>query len=135
MRPCDIDQLALKPFATDNLTLVVGEDRVPRKVVLGGAGRLESLPTLTLFVSPTESYSVGAKVTVNLLPAARPANAGTQFEDSEAIPVPRIAESRFAFECVVLATGVLDGDHAQSRVVVVRILASHQRWPRGCAIT
>lgn len=134
MRPCDTSELTLKPFAADSLAWVVGEDHVARKVTLGGAGRFESLPTLTLFVSSDESYPVGAKLTVNLLPAARPAHAGMHFEDSDAIPSPRIAEARVAFECLVIATGSLDGKHAESTVVVVRVLSSHQRWPRGCAI-
>lgn len=135
MRPCDIDQLALKPFANDSVVLVVGEDSVARKVELGGAGRFKSLPALTLFVSPGDSYPIGTKLTANLLSAGRPAAAGLHFESSAAIPAPRIAESRVAFECVVLARGSLEGDHAQRAVVVLHVLATHQRWPRGCAIT
>jgi hypothetical protein len=135
MRSCDTQHLALKPFAADGVALVVGDDRVARKVELGGAGHFESFPTLTLFISPDEGYPIGSKLTVNLLPAARPANAATHFESSESIAAPRIAESRVAFECVVVATGSLDGEHARNTVVVARVLASHQRWPRGCAIT
>jgi hypothetical protein len=135
MRPCETHQLAWKPFAPDSVAVAVGEDRIARAVVLGGAGRFESLPTLTLFVAADANYPVGAKLTVNVLPAGRSAGGGVHFEDSDAIAAPRIAESRFTFEGVVLARGSLDGEHAQGGVVVVRVLTSHQRWPRGCAIT
>lgn len=135
MRPSDTEQLALKPFAGDSLALVVGEDRVARKVALGGGGRFESMPALTVFVAPDDGYAVGSELTVNLVPAGRPANASMHFEDSDTIAAPRIAESRIAFECVVIATGSLHGEHNQNTVLVTRVLSSHQRWPRGCAIT
>ena len=106
-----------------------------REVALGGAGRFESLATLTLFVPPGTAYRVGSNLTVNLLPAARRHDAGVHFENSDSVPSPRISESRLAFECIVLTTGTLDGEHAQNGIVVVRVLAAHQRWPRGCAIT
>jgi hypothetical protein len=134
MRPCDTEQLALKSFAADSLALVVGEDRVPHRVDLGGAGHFRSFPALTLFVSAGERYFVGARLTVNILPASRPLHASVHLEDSDTSPAPRIADARVAFECVVLATGVLDSEASPSVVVVVRVLASYQRWPRGCAI-
>jgi hypothetical protein len=134
MRPCQTHELALKPFAADSIAVAIGEDRIARDVVLGGAGVFESLPALTLFVAAGANYPVGAKLTVNLLSAARPADAGIHFEDSAAIPAPRIAEARLAFECVVLARGSLEGDRPQSAVVVAEVLSTHQRWPRGCAI-
>jgi hypothetical protein len=135
MRPCDIAQLAFKPFATNDVVLVVGEDRAVCEVALGGAGRFESLPTLTLFVPPGAAYLVGSHLTVNLLLATRRHDAGVSFENSDCVRSPRIAESRLAFECVVLATGTLGGEHAQKGIVVAHVLATHQRWPRGCAIT
>jgi hypothetical protein len=134
MRPCDTEQLTVKPFAAENVVLAIGEDRVAREVVLGGAGRFESQPSLTLFLPSQTSYPVGANLTVNLLPAGRRADAGTHYEDSQQVRAPLIAESRLAFECIVSATGSLDGENAGG-MVVVRILRAHQRWPRGCAIT
>jgi hypothetical protein len=135
MRPCDTAQIAFKPFVASDVVLVVGEDRTVCEVALGGAGRFESLPTLTLFVPPGSAYRVGSHLTVNLLPAARRHDTGVHFEDSDSVRSPRIAESRLAFECVVLATGTFDSEHAQDRIVVARVLSTHQRWPRGCAIT
>jgi flavin reductase (DIM6/NTAB) family NADH-FMN oxidoreductase RutF len=135
MRPCDIAQLAFKPFATNDVVLVVGEDRAVHEVALGGAGRFESLPTLALFVMPGSAYLIGSHLTVNLLPAARRHEMGMPFENSDSVRSPRIAESRLSFECVVLTTGTLDGEHAQKGIVVAHVLATHQRWPRGCAIT
>jgi hypothetical protein len=135
MRACDTTQLTFKPFVAGDVVLVVGEDRDVREVALGGAGRFESLPTLTLFVPPGSAYLVGSNLTVNLLPAAHRHDVGIHFENGDSVPSPRIAESRLAFECIVVATGILDGEHAQNTIVVVRVLAAHQRWPRGCAIT
>jgi hypothetical protein len=135
MRPCDTEPLTLKPFSTDHRVCLVGEDRVVREASLGGAGRFESLPTLTLFVPTGAGYAVGANLTVNLLPSARRTDAGLHFEDSQHVPAPLIAESRLAFECVVLATGSLEGGHAENAIVVARVLLAHQRWPRGCAIS
>jgi hypothetical protein len=113
----------------------VGEDRVAREVVLGGAGRFELQPALTLYVSADAHHPVGSNLTVNVLPGSRRPDAGHHFEESQQVRAPRIAVSRLAFECVVQATGSLEGDHAQSLIVVARVLQTHQRWPRGCAIT
>ena len=135
MRPCDIAQLAFKPFATNDVVLVVGEDRAVHEVALGGAGRFESIPTLTLFVSSGAAYLVGSHLTVNLLLATRPRDAAVSFENSDSVRSPRIAESRLAFECIVTATGTLDGEHVQNRILVARVVSAYQRWPRGCAIT
>jgi hypothetical protein len=135
MRECDTAQLALKPFATADVVMVVGEDRVAREVALGGAGRFESLPTLTLFVPPDAGYAVGAHLTVNLLPGARRHGTDVHFESGESVRAPRIANARLAFEGVVLATGSLDGQHPRNTIVVVHVLSTQQRWPRGCAIT
>jgi hypothetical protein len=133
MRPCEPEPLTLKPFAADTRVCLVGEDHVVREASLGGAGRFESLPALTLFLPAGSSYPVGAKLTVNLLPSTRRADASLHFEDSQQVPAPLIAESRVAFECIVLATGSLEGAHAEHALVVARVLLAHQRWPRGCA--
>jgi hypothetical protein len=135
MRPCSVEQLTIKPFAAENLVLAVGEDRVAREVVLGGAGRFASQASLTLFLPLDAGFPVGANLTVNLLPVGRRADAGVHYEDSRQVRAPLIAESRLAFECLVTASGTVDGDHANQNVVVARVLLAHQRWPRGCAIT
>jgi hypothetical protein len=135
MRPCDTEQLTLKPFAGDNHALVVGEDRVPREMVLGGAGRFESQPALTLFVSATAKLPVGAHLTVNVLSGRPRADERVHYEDSQHVRAPRIAESRLAFEGIVMATGSLEDDQEKAGIMVVRVLRTHQRWPRGCAIT
>ncbi len=133
MRPCEVDQLALKPFAPDNRVMVVGEDRISRPVTFGGAGRFEETPALTLFLPEDASYPIGSTLTVNMLTTARPTRGDIHLEDSEGIRAPRVADSRLSFECVVQATGLLAGENAPSAIVVVRVLAAHQRWPRGCA--
>jgi hypothetical protein len=135
MRTCDTAQLAFKPFAANEVVLVVGEDRIAHEVAMAGAGRVDKLPTLTLLTPPGSAYAIGAHVTVNLLPPTRRPATDVHFENGESGRAPRIADSRLAFEGVVHATGSLDGEHAQSTIVVVHVLSSHQRWPRGCAIT
>jgi hypothetical protein len=134
MRPCDTDQLAFKPFAATEVVLVVGEDRVAHEVALAGAGRFETLPTLTFLGPPGHAYAVGEHLTVNLRPATRRHDTDLHFENSDSGRAPRIADSRLAFEGVVHATGLLNGEHAQNAIVVIRVLSTYQRWPRGCAI-
>jgi hypothetical protein len=135
MRPCSVEQLTVKPFAAEHRVLAVGEDRVAREVVLGGAGRFVSQASLTLFLPSDAGFPVGANLTVNLLPAGRRADAPNHYEAGQRVRAPLIAESRLAFECLVIASGTLDGEHAKQSVVVARVLLAHQRWPRGCAIT
>ena len=93
-RPCDLAQLAFKPFVANDVVLAVGEDRTVREVALGGAGRFESLATLTLFVPPGTAYLVGSNLTVNLLPAARGHDAGVHFENSDSVPSPARSPAR-----------------------------------------
>ena len=145
MRQCDPTHLALRPFASDDVVFAVPDDGVPRKVSLGGAGRIEQSPVLTLYLPADWGWRIGGDLTVNLLPAARwPKARGTQapedkagfhYEPSESIRPARIVEARLAFECRVAAAGPLAGLDGYTHVVVAQVLTAHQRWPRGCAIT
>jgi len=145
MRRCDPNQLAFKPFASDDVVFAVAEDGVPRRVALGGAGTLEQHPVLTLYLLADWGWQAGAELTVNLVPAARrpmprnglAAESGAEFryEPSESIRPTRLAEARLSFECRVLAAGTLAGLHEHTHVAVAQVLSAYQRWPRGCAIT
>jgi flavin reductase (DIM6/NTAB) family NADH-FMN oxidoreductase RutF len=91
-------------------------------------------PTARTEVAPIKPGESGRRKPVNLLPAGRRGDAGNHYEDSRQVRAPLIAESRLAFECLVIASGTLDGNHASQTMVVARVLLAHQRWPRGCAI-
>jgi hypothetical protein len=144
MRRCDATQLAVKPFASDDVVLLVTQDKIARKVTMGGGGRMDRRAVLTLYLPPDLHLPVGETVTVNVLPAthrlARQSHDGTAataalaYEAGEAMEPPRVAEARLAFDCRVIATGTVAGLADHPHMVVAQVLAAYQRWPRGCAI-